>query len=382
MNGTRGSSRAAAWVVAVALLGIASLVALVLVTPHVGSLAAVNVVVALAGIGVSTRAAHRWVTSRAGIRPGERRRILLLGAGPVAQHAALEAEDYGCEVLGYVEDEEAAAQLDWPRGVLGPRASLVQLAAELRADQVVVTDAPARDWELLEQLQREEVSAELWVVPDGHELAMCGPHFSRIGDVALFRLSRRAPGRVYRFLKRAGDILASVLLLLLFGPLLLLGMLLIRLTSPGPALFRQERVGRYGKVFHLVKFRTMVLEAEKHGPQLCTGLSDPRLTWVGRFLRRSHLDELPQLWNVLKGEMSLVGPRPERPCYVQQFERELPRYRERHRILPGITGLAQVNGYYNSSPREKLRYDLVYVYHPSLWQDFCIIARTTLAFFD
>jgi lipopolysaccharide/colanic/teichoic acid biosynthesis glycosyltransferase len=123
----------------------------------------------------------------------------------------------------------------------------------------------------------------------------------------------------------------------------------------------------------------MVPDAEKDGPRLCSGKSDPRLTPVGRFLRRTHLDEVPQLWNVLRGEMSLVGPRPERPCFVEQFEEELPEYGERHRILPGITGLAQVCGDYHSSPREKLRFDLMYLYHQSLWLDLRIIVRTALS---
>jgi lipopolysaccharide/colanic/teichoic acid biosynthesis glycosyltransferase len=103
---------------------------------------------------------------------------------------------------------------------------------------------------------------------------------------------------------------------------------------------------------------------------------EQRLTRVGRFLRALSLDEFPQLWNVLKGEMSLVGPRPERPCFVEEFQQEFPRYRERHRIQPGITGLAQIHGYYHSSPREKLRYDLMYLYHRSLWMDLWVLLRT------
>ena len=118
-----------------------------------------------------------------------------------------------------------------------------------------------------------------------------------------------------------------------------------------------------------------------NGDLMCAGRRDPRLTSVGRFLRRTHLDELPQLWNVLRGEMSLVGPRPERPEFVERFERELPDYSERHRIVPGITGLAQINGHYHSTPREKLRYDLMYLYHPSLGRDLSILARTALGVF-
>lgn len=146
---------------------------------------------------------------------------------------------------------------------------------------------------------------------------------------------------------------------------------IVKIDSPGPALYHQARVGRGGRVFTLHKFRTMVVDAERDGPRFASE-SDPRITRVGRWLRRSRLDELPQLWNVLKGDVSLVGPRPERPVFVDQFVKEIPFYASRHLIRPGVTGWAQVNyGYADDVAEtvEKLTYDLYYVKHSSVWLD-------------
>jgi exopolysaccharide biosynthesis polyprenyl glycosylphosphotransferase len=380
MNGVRGNSRSSAWIFAGVVLGTAC----GLVTSWargMWSMTMEQAAVAFLGMGASTEAARHWLAARSRPRPARRRRVLLVGNGPVADHLARQAEERGYHVLGTVEDLDPEFRLDWPEQVLAPRAALPELALYLKADQILVADAPSRVWALVEEIEREDVPAEIYVVPDAYELALCRPTSFRVGDVPLLRLPRRRVSPVYRVAKRVMDVGASFLMLLLFGPLLVLAMLAVRLGSPGSSLFRQERIGKNGRSFQIVKFRTMVADAEKDGPQFCRGKEDPRLTKVGRFLRRTHLDELPQLWNVLRGEMSLVGPRPERPCFVEQFERELPRYAERHRVLPGITGLAQVNGFYHSSAREKLRYDLMYVYHPSLALDLSIILRTVLCFF-
>jgi lipopolysaccharide/colanic/teichoic acid biosynthesis glycosyltransferase len=166
-------------------------------------------------------------------------------------------------------------------------------------------------------------------------------------------------------------------LLIVLAPVMALVALATRWSSEGPALFRQERVGQGGRAFSLYKFRTMVANAEAlTGPTLSSGHDDPRLTPLGKFLRRSRLDELPQLWNVLIGDMSLIGPRPERPCFVEQFGQAQPLYVERHRVRPGITGLAQVRAGYHTDARDKLRYDLLYVSHPSPWLDLEILLRT------
>lgn len=382
MNGVSERNRIPAGLVDAALLGLTGLcIGAALLAQPSGGAAVWNLALASVVVGALPMV-RRVAAARAAPRPVRRRRLILVGAGPVAEHVAREAEERGFHVLGCVEDLDPAQRLDWPAAVLAPRSALPELALYLRADQIMFTDTTARVWELVEQIERSEVPAEVFVVPDNYELALCRPSSLRVGDVALVRVPRSTASWRYRTAKRAMDVGLSVLLLVPLAPLMLLAMLAIRLSSPGPVLFRQVRVGRHGQDFEIVKLRTMVSEAERDGPQFCKGKGDPRLTSVGRFLRATHLDEVPQLWNVLRGEMSLVGPRPERPVFVAQFECELPRYAERHRVTPGITGLAQMNGYYHSSPREKLRYDLMYVYHPSLWMDLCILVRTGLSVFS
>jgi exopolysaccharide biosynthesis polyprenyl glycosylphosphotransferase len=177
--------------------------------------------------------------------------------------------------------------------------------------------------------------------------------------------------------KRAEDIVGSTLGLLAAAPVIALAAAAIRLTSPGPVFYRQERCGEKGRTFNLVKLRTMRVDAESESGPVWTTENDPRRTPVGSFLRRHNLDELPQFWNVLKGEMSLVGPRPERPHFVDQFKEGITRYMSRHAAKPGITGWAQVNGYRgNTDLRKRVELDLWYLENWSSALDFKILART------
>ena len=187
----------------------------------------------------------------------------------------------------------------------------------------------------------------------------------------------------YTFCKTVLDLLLAGVMFVLFAPLLMLMAFLIKLTSPGPALYRQTRVGRNGRQFCIYKLRTMTVDCERgSGPQWSLD-PDPRITPLGRYLRCSHIDELPQLWNVLCGEMSLVGPRPERPEFVHMLEPALPYYRERLRVRPGITGLAQLQLPSDTdleSVRRKLACDLYYVRHANLWLDVRILLSTVIYF--
>jgi lipopolysaccharide/colanic/teichoic acid biosynthesis glycosyltransferase len=184
---------------------------------------------------------------------------------------------------------------------------------------------------------------------------------------------------LYPALKRAADFTAALTLLVLTAPLVLLAALLVKLTSRGPAFYTQTRVGLRGRLFTIYKLRTMIHNAESlTGPRWAIP-GDPRVTWVGHFLRASHLDELPQLLNVLRGEMSLIGPRPERPEFVRELERALPAYRGRLEVRPGVTGLAQVHLPADSdleSVRRKLAHDLYYVRAGGLWLDLRIACCT------
>ena len=170
-------------------------------------------------------------------------------------------------------------------------------------------------------------------------------------------------------------VLIAFTVLIGISPIMLIIALLIKTDSKGPVMYTQERVGYIGKVFQVYKFRTMYIDAEKNGPCWAKS-SDPRVTRVGRFLRNTRLDELPQFINVLKGEMSIIGPRPERPVFTQEFMKVIPNFGERLTVKPGITGWAQVNGGYECTPTEKLDLDLYYIQNTSLWLNLRILLLT------
>jgi exopolysaccharide biosynthesis polyprenyl glycosylphosphotransferase len=185
--------------------------------------------------------------------------------------------------------------------------------------------------------------------------------------------------KIYELASGPLEITAALALGIILSPLLLLIAILIKLTSRGPAIFRQERVGKQGKPFIIYKFRSMPVDAEKEGPQWANYFQDQRATWIGKLLRRTHLDELPQLWNIIKGELSFVGPRPERPHFVEKLRKELPYYDLRHLTKPGVTGWAQINYRYAASTEDsyqKLQYDIYYIKNNSPLLDFLIILRT------
>jgi sugar transferase (PEP-CTERM system associated) len=185
--------------------------------------------------------------------------------------------------------------------------------------------------------------------------------------------------RLRRFVKRTADLILAVVMLAILSPLFLLAAIAIKLNSPGPVFFSQERVGERHRTYRMYKFRSMVQDAEKQSGPIWAQENDPRITRTGQVLRRLRIDELPQLWNVLRGEMSFVGPRPERPMFVEELEKLVPYYRERFAVKPGISGWAQVNYGYGASVRdavEKLNYDLFYIKNLSILMDVLVILRT------
>ena len=189
---------------------------------------------------------------------------------------------------------------------------------------------------------------------------------------------RRAP--VYCFLKKIADIFCSFVLMILLLPVCFIIAILIKIDSPGPVIYKQERLGKNGKQFFILKFRTMDVSAEKDGPQWAQS-NDPRCTKMGRFLRKTRLDEIPQLWNILKGEMSFIGPRPERPYFYEEFETYIHGFSNRLDVVPGLTGLAQVMGGYDLRPEEKVLYDMEYIKNRCISLDIKIILKTILLVF-
>jgi exopolysaccharide biosynthesis polyprenyl glycosylphosphotransferase len=221
----------------------------------------------------------------------------------------------------------------------------------------------------------DDIRVRVDVVPELYEIFI-GTVDAIIGDVPLMQITRSSVPRYYAAAKRAIDLVSSLLLLVLVSPVLLVAALAIALTDGFPVTYSQQRSGKNLKPFPVHKLRTMIKDAEKHSGAVLAEEDDPRVTRVGRFLRRTRIDELPQLFNIIKGEMSFIGPRPERPVFVEQFCEEIPGYRERFNVKPGVTGLAQVSGGYATTPERKLKYDLIYMYHQNLSMDAQIVAET------
>jgi exopolysaccharide biosynthesis polyprenyl glycosylphosphotransferase len=214
------------------------------------------------------------------------------------------------------------------------------------------------------------------IVPELYEMFLSETDGEDVNGLPLVEVMAPPIYGANEVIKRLIDILVSSVTLLLLLPLTLLTMVMIKIESRGPVLFKQNRVGKDGRIFSLYKFRSMTKDAEKYTGPVMAKSDDRRITKLGRILRRTRLDEIPQLINVLKGDMSLVGPRPERPFFVERFKREIPGYVQRLQVRPGITGLAQVHSRYDISARSKLRYDLLYVRRHSLFLDLEIILRT------
>ena len=220
-----------------------------------------------------------------------------------------------------------------------------------------------------------ESGTQVYVIPSLYEIMLAGSRLDQISDTLVLEMGvALEPGKEQ--IKRLMDVILATVGLILTAPIMLIAAIAVKLDSAGPVFYRQERVSRGGKRFMVLKFRTMTDGAEKHTGPVLSQSNDPRVTRVGRVLRATRIDELPQLINVLKGDMSVVGPRPERPFFVEQFEQEIPEYSTRHTVKAGITGLAQVAGKYSTSPEDKLKYDLLYAKSASPLMDLRIMLQT------
>lgn len=234
---------------------------------------------------------------------------------------------------------------------------------------------PVEQKEHILRLANEKMKMVI-LVPTLYEISCSKMYLWQIDDLPTQRVSRMLLTLEQRALKRTLDVVVATLAILILWPVMLITAVIVKLDSPGPAIYSQVRVGRFGKEFKVHKFRSMRQDAEaKTGPVLA-GENDPRITKFGHFMRATRLDELPQLFNVLKGEMSIVGPRPERPFFVEQFIKEKPEYAYRHNVKPGITGLAQIAGKYNTTAYDKLVYDLIYIQNVSVVNDLILMLQT------
>lgn len=311
-----------------------------------------------------------------------KRRLLVLGAGKRAQRIKdLEARPgAGFVVVGFIAMDEAKRII--PEAI--SRSAIYNLAdfvVKLGASEVVLALEERRNALPLQDLLRikttgvhvNDISSFLERETGRVDLDSVNPSWLIFSDG--FSSGRRLSG----IAKRAFDIVASALLLTLTLPIILLFALFVKLESRGPAFYRQQRVGRYGVNFNLLKLRSMHVDAEAEGRAIWASKDDPRTTRIGKFIRKVRIDELPQSWCVLKGDMSFVGPRPERPEFVADLEKQLPYFAERHMVKPGITGWAQINFPYGASiedSRQKLEYDLYYAKNYTPFLDLLILLQT------
>jgi exopolysaccharide biosynthesis polyprenyl glycosylphosphotransferase len=277
--------------------------------------------------------------------------------------------DYGYRVLGVVADGLDQGHDFSGVKVLGPTADLHRIVLNRGVEMVFVAlpeESQDRVLDLVDSCR--DLDAEFRIVPSMLEIMTTRVTADQLDGIPLLQLKRGLDiDEPKVVLKRALDVVFAVLSLLLTAPILMALAILVRITSEGPIMIHQERVGLRGRRFLMHKFRTMRADAESDSGPVWAVPGDPRVTDLGRLLRRTSLDELPQFWNILRGDMSLVGPRPERPVFVREFSAKMRRYPDRHRIRPGLTGWAQVNDLRGQTPvEERLIYDLYYIENWSL----------------
>ncbi len=321
---------------------------------------------------------RRWIAG-VGLR-----RVLIAGNGDLGRMVAdkiLEHRELGYQIIGFIDDRAGGDHLGY-RGLplLGSLAEAVEVAVREKVDHLYVAlplEEHMKLLDLVESTSREGIDVK--VVPDLLQFIALRARLEDLDGVPVINLNDVPLQGLNSFVKRALDVAVSfVALSLMLVPGLIIAWLIKR-GSSGPVFYHQQRMGLDGKQFRVYKFRTMPIDAEERTGPIWADEDDPRATPIGAFLRRHDLDEMPQFWNVLKGEMSIVGPRPERPFFVEQFKHRIPQYMLRHKVKAGITGWAQVNGWRgNTSLEKRIEYDLYYIENWSVSLDLKIMWMTLL----
>jgi sugar transferase (PEP-CTERM system associated) len=302
-------------------------------------------------------------------------KIFIIGSGELAKaiHSEIENKpDSGYKVTSVMQEQECS------QGV--PESDLCDTALKSRIKKIIVAMEEKRgNFPIAQLLRCRTEGIEIIEGTSFYEMLMGKLYVRQINPAWLIFSDGFRKSRFKSFAKRSGDLVLSTLMLILLAPLMLITAVLIKVESRGPIIFSQERAGQYGKPFKIKKFRSMVTDAEKSTGPVWAGEHDDRITKVGQVIRKLRIDELPQLWNVFRGEMSFVGPRPERQHFIRQLEKEIPYYSERLTVKPGITGWAQVCYPYGASVEdavEKLNYDLFYIKNLTFFLDLLVIFRT------
>ncbi|OFZ17794.1 MAG: undecaprenyl-phosphate glucose phosphotransferase [Bdellovibrionales bacterium GWB1_55_8] len=308
------------------------------------------------------------------------RHVLVVGEGKAVETLVARLEKFpelGFRVLGAVTHEKSTAMTVAGKPVMGHFGEIRKVLQETRADRLVIS-LPRQQYgdldRVLEELKDETIDVQL--IPDIHEYVTLGCEVEDFDGLPIVNLNDSPLDGWGAYAKRATDILVALIALALLSPVLIVIGVLVKMTSKGPILFGQERMGLDGRTFQMLKFRSMRMDAEASGAVWATP-GDARRTPIGAFLRSTSLDELPQFWNVLTGDMSLVGPRPERPVFVREFRKDIAHYMLRHKVKAGITGWAQVNGWRgNTSLDRRIECDLYYIRNWSYLLDWKILVMT------
>ncbi len=318
------------------------------------------------------------------IRGIGRRNALIVGFNPKANEVheeLLKAKALGLDVKGYVSVRDGSVGKEYQNvSVLNTYENIQKVIDEHQINEVIIALEKENHEILIDIISKcEPKNVRLKIVPDLYEILSGQARTMQIYGVPLIDIMPELMPEWEKKLKRALDIIVSLLILIITLPVIIITSIAIKIDSKGPVFFRQERCGFNGRIFNIYKFRSMYEDAEKHTGPVWSTKDDPRVTRIGKIIRKLRIDEIPQMFNVLKGEMSLVGPRPERPFFVEKLSGELPYYNRRFKVRPGITGWAQVKHKYDESIEDvkiKLRYDLFYIENMSLRMDFKILFRT------
>jgi Undecaprenyl-phosphate glucose phosphotransferase len=315
--------------------------------------------------------------------------VIIVGAGSLGSAFASKIigdRQLGYKISGYVDDYYHKTERNGIP-ILGTTKEMNEILEEYRVDEVIIA-LPNTSFKRIDEVIDicEYQGIKTQIIPDYfHLIQGTKAYFDELDGIPLIN-TRYIPldKPLNKFIKRLGDIILSLLILILVSPIMLLTAILVKITSPGPIIYKQIRVGMARKEFYIYKFRSMRCDAsEQTGDVGWTTEDDPRKTKFGSFIRKTSIDELPQFFNVLKGDMSIVGPRPERPHYVSQFKDEIPKYMIKHHVRPGITGWAQVKGWRgDTSIRKRIECDIEYIEKWSLWFDLKIFIMTFKAVFD
>ena len=293
--------------------------------------------------------------------------IILVGYSRAAEEyidRIVQNPQWGYKVMGILDDRVVAGTEYRGIGVLGTIGSLSALLEVNHPDEIAITLGLSEYYKLERIVAMcEKAGVHTKFIPDYSKIIPTKPYTEDLLGLAVINIRHVPLSNTFNMMvKRAMDIVGSLICIVLFSPVMLITAVLIKLTSPGPLIFTQERVGLHNVPFRMYKFRSMEVQTQSEEKKGWTVKNDPRVTPVGRFIRKTSIDELPQLFNVLRGDMSLIGPRPERPQFVEKFREEIPRYMVKHQVRPGMTGWAQVNGYRgNTSIRKRIDCDLYYI---------------------